>query len=85
MAANAKENIMKRIKEALLKPVPLPFPDREKEENIFVENNEDLAVLFAKEFKALQGNFCFCENKEAFKNSLDELITEKNWTKIFYK
>ena len=85
MAATAKENIMKRIKEALLKPVPLPFPDREKEENIFVENNEDLAVLFAKEFKALQGNFCFCENKEAFKNSLAKLIAEKNWTKIFYK
>ena len=85
MAANAKENIMKRIKEALLKPVPLPFPDREKEENIFVENNEDLAVLFAKEFKALQGNFCFCENKEAFKNALTALIAEKNWTKIFYK
>ena len=85
MAANAKENIMKRIKEALLKPVPLPFPDREKEENIFVENNEDLAVLFAKEFKALQGNFCFCENKEAFKAALTALIVEKNWTKIFYK
>ena len=85
MATNAKENIMKRIKEALLKPVPLPFPDREKEENIFVENNEDLAVLFAKEFKALQGNFCYCENKEAFKNALTTLIAEKNWTKIFYK
>ena len=85
MAATAKENIMKRIKEALLKPVPLPFPDREKQENIFVENNEDLEVLFAKEFKALQGNFCFCENKEAFKSSLAKLIAEKNWTKIFYK
>ena len=85
MAANAKENIMNRIKEALLKPVPLPFPNREKEENNFVENTDELDILFAKEFKALQGNFCYCENKAELKNQLQLLIANKGWTKIFYK
>ena len=85
MATNARENILNRIKEALVNPVPLPFPNNEESKDIFVENKEDLAVLFAKEFKSVSGNFSFCENKAALKTQLSQLITEKGWTKIFFK
>ena len=85
MAANARENILNRIKEALVNPVPLPFPNNEEGKDIFVENTEDLSILFAKEFTSVSGNFSFCENKKALKIQLQQLITEKGWTKIFYK
>ena len=85
MATNARENILNRIKEALVNPVPLPFPNNGESKDIFVENKEDLAVLFAKEFKSVSGNFSFCENKTALKNQLSQLIITKGWTKIFFK
>jgi L-lactate dehydrogenase complex protein LldG len=85
MATTAKENILKKIKEALVKTVPLPFPNRDVSENIFPAKEEDLDILFAKEFTAISGKFCFCINKLELKKQLQNLITEKKWTKIFYK
>jgi L-lactate dehydrogenase complex protein LldG len=81
----AKENILKKIKEALVKTVPLPFPNRDANENIFPANEEDLDILFAKEFTAISGKFCFCENKADLKKQLQNLIEQKEWRKIFYK
>lgn len=81
----ARENILKKIKEALVKTVPLPFPSRDVKEVIFAKTEEDLDVLFAKEFTAISGNFCYCESKADLKIQLQTLIGEKKWTKIFYK
>ncbi len=85
MATIARENILNRIKEALTNSVPLPFPNSEGNNSVFVENKEDLLVLFAQEFKALQGKFSFCKNEEDFKQKLQQLIKENGWTKIFFK
>jgi L-lactate dehydrogenase complex protein LldG len=85
MATTARENILKRIKEALVNPVPLPFPESEGNDNFFVENTEELPVLFAKEFISLQGKFSYCKNLDDLKNQLQTLIAQKGWTKIFYK
>ena len=85
MGATAKENILKKIKEALVKTVPLPFPNRDANEEIFPKNEEEIEVLFAKEFTAISGNFCYCENKSDLKKQLQILIDQKKWTKIFYK
>ena len=40
MGATAKENILKKIKKALVKTVPLPFPNRDESEEIFPKNEE---------------------------------------------
>jgi L-lactate dehydrogenase complex protein LldG len=85
MATTAKEKILFKIKEALVKKVPLPFPNRDAKESIFEVSKEDLAILFAKEFVALNGNFSFCANKAELKSLLQNLIIEKKWEKIFYK
>jgi L-lactate dehydrogenase complex protein LldG len=85
MATTAKEKILHKIKEALVKKVPLPFPNRDSKESIFEVSKEDLAILFAKEFVALNGNFSFCTNKAELKIQLQNLIEEKKWDKIFYK
>ena len=83
MATTAKENILKRIREALSNPVPLPFPNSEGNSEVFVNINEDPLVLFAEEFTKLQGKFSFCTNEEDLQKQLSKLIAEKNWTKIY--
>jgi L-lactate dehydrogenase complex protein LldG len=83
MATTAKENILKRIREALSNPVPLPFPNSEGNSDVFVNANEDPLVLFAQEFTKLQGKFSFCANEEDLQQQLAKLIGEKNWTKIY--
>jgi L-lactate dehydrogenase complex protein LldG len=83
MATTAKENILKRIREALSNPVPLPFPHSEGNSDVFVNNDEDHLVLFAQEFTKLQGKFSFCTNEVDLQEQLATLIGEKNWTKIY--
>jgi L-lactate dehydrogenase complex protein LldG len=83
MATTAKENILKRIREALSNPVPLPFPNSEGNSDVFVNTNEDPLVLFAQEFTKLQGNFSFCENEADLQQQLAKLIADKNWTKVY--
>jgi L-lactate dehydrogenase complex protein LldG len=83
MATTAKENILKRIREALSNPVPLPFPNSEGNSDVFVNNNEDPLILFAQEFTKLQGKFSFCANEADLQEQLTKLIAEKNWTKIY--
>lgn len=85
MATSAKENILKRIREALINTVPLPFPNSEGSSDVFVNNNEDPLILFAQEFTKLQGKFSFCASKEDLQNQLKTLIAEKSWRKIFCK
>ena len=81
----AKENILKKIRQALSNPVPLPFPHSEGAQSVFKHSNEDAAIVFAQEFTKLQGRFAFCTNEADLKTQLQQLLVEKNWTKIYFK
>lgn len=81
----ARENILKKIRQALSNPVPLPFPHSEGTQPVFKPAQEDLAVQFAEEFTRLQGRFAFCTDVHDLKLQLQQLLVEKNWTKIFFK
>lgn len=81
----ARENILKKIRQALSNPVPLPFPHSEGTQPVFKPANDDLSVQFAEEFTKLQGRFAFCTDINDLKNQLQQLLVEKNWTKIFFK
>lgn len=79
----AKENILKRIRQALSNPVPLPFPQSEGINSVFLPAPDDLEVVFAQEFVKLQGRFAFCTDEKDMVQQLQQLIAEKQWTKIF--
>lgn len=79
----AKENILKKIRQALSHPVPLPFPQSEGTHSVFLPATDSLDVLFAQEFTNMQGKFAFCVNEEEMLLQLKQLITEKQWTKIY--
>ena len=81
----AKENILKRIRQALSNPVPLPFPHSEGTTSVYTSTAEDTAIVFAEEFTKLQGKFAFCTSEHDLKDQLKKLISERNWTKVFYK
>lgn len=79
----AKENILKRIRQALSNPVPLPFPQSEGVNSVFMPPTDDLEVIFAEQFTQLQGRFAFCVNEKDMLKQLQQLISEKQWTKIY--
>jgi L-lactate dehydrogenase complex protein LldG len=84
MANTARENILNRIKKALLQPVPLPFPDRNDNETLYVQKEHDLNILFEQEFIGIQGNFVSCNNDADLKLKLKGLIDQKGWSNIYF-
>lgn len=82
---SSKENILNRIRKALINPVPLPFPDSEGYQSVYKPSMVNDAVLFAEEFTNLQGQFSFCENEYELKQQIFSLIKEKGWTNIYCK
>jgi L-lactate dehydrogenase complex protein LldG len=79
----AKENILKRIRQALSNPAPLPFPQSEGNNSVFFPPPDDLGVVFAEEFVHLQGKFAFCTDENDMLQQVQQLITAKEWTKVF--
>ncbi len=80
----AKEKILKKIRQALSNPVPLPFPDSEGTQTVFATSTEDPTVVFAEEFTRLQGKFAYCPDEENVKEQLLQLFRERGFTKIWF-
>ena len=81
--SSSKEKILKKIREALSNPVPLPFPKSEGTNSVFQPQKEDLEIIFAEEFTKLLGKFAFCVSEADMKLQLQQLIAEKKWTNIY--
>lgn len=79
----AKENILKKIREALSNPVPLPFVDSEGAHSVYHAASEDDAVLFAEAFTGLGGRFSFCQNDAELLQQLQQLLQQQGWQKIY--
>lgn len=81
--STAKENILKKIKQALDTPVPLPFELSEDTASVFHAASEELEVIFAENFTKLQGKFIFCADENELHVQLRQLISAKQWMKIY--
>jgi L-lactate dehydrogenase complex protein LldG len=81
----AKENILKRIRQALSNPVPLPFSQSEGTQSVFQSHTDDDAVIFAEMFTKLQGKFIYCPNEYELVKNVDQLIKNNHWVKIYCK
>ena len=78
----SKENILKKIRQALSHPVPVPFPQSDGKNSVFQPPADDLAVQFAQEFTKLQGRFAYCANEQDLIHQLNQLIEATHWEKI---
>jgi len=83
VVSQAKENILKKIRQALSNPVPLPFPQSEGPSSVFVPAKDEVEIIFAEEFTKLQGKFSFCMDENELHQHLRKLIEKKQWSKIF--
>jgi L-lactate dehydrogenase complex protein LldG len=81
--STARNNILKKIRMALAKPTPLPFPEAEGAENPIQPQSQDLVVEFAEQFSALQGKFVFCVDEQEFQTGFEKLCYQNQWTKIY--
>jgi len=81
--SSSKEKILKKIREALSNPAPLPFPNSEGSNSVFQPQPKEFEVLFAEEFSKLMGKFAFCVNETDAKNQIQKLITQKKWRHIY--
>lgn len=80
---NSKDQILKKIREALIEPVALPFPKSEGNSPAVVPLAQDIEIEFAEKLTALQGKFAFCQNKKELSRQVNELISNSHWDKIF--
>lgn len=79
----AKQNILKRVRQALSNSVPLPFPLSEGAGSVYHPAKQELEIIFAEEFTSLQGKFAFCTDENDLQWQVHQLIAQKEWAKIF--
>ncbi len=79
----AKENILKRVRNALSQPVPLPFPRAEGNQPVFEPKSPNLEIAFAEAFAALKGRFVFCSNHEELARNLTALSAHEHWNNCY--
>ena len=79
----AKENILKRIRQALSHSTPLPFPQSEGNNSVFQPARQEPEIEFAERFTQLQGKFIFCINHEKFVSQLKNLVDSMGWENIY--
>lgn len=75
--------MLRRIRQALSNPVPLPFSQSEGTASVYKTQQDDEAIIFAEEFTKLQGNFAFCPSENDLIKQLDKLIKERCWTNVY--
>lgn len=83
MGNTARENILTKIKQALGKPVPVPFPASEGNESVFLPPQQELEIEFAENFTRLEGRFSFCADEQELVSQLQTLISNRKWSKIY--
>lgn len=81
--SSSKEKILKKIREALSNPVPLPFSKSEGSNSVFQPQAEELEILFAEEFTKVSGKFAFCINETDATDQILKLIASRKWEHIY--
>lgn len=81
--STARENILKKIKQALVTKVPVPFSTHTETPSLFQPSQKELEIEFAEHFTSLQGRFSFCANQQELTEQLSQLFTSRKWEKIY--
>ena len=77
-----KEQLLKKIRKALLEKRDNPYPVLE-DLPVYPENKEMLEVVFAQELMAVSGHFIFCEDEIQLLENLIDLTEKNKWRKVY--
>ena len=80
---NSRENILTKIRQALVTPVPVPFAAGNTSDNVFLPSTQDLEVEFAENFTKLLGKFSFCTDMGEVVTNLNTLADLRGWKNIY--
>ncbi|MHA4808348.1 LutC/YkgG family protein [Flavitalea flava] len=80
--SSSKENILKKIRQALSQSTPLPFPQSEGNHSVFQPATQDPEIEFAEQFTRLSGKFIFCMDHQELSTQLKALTELQKWKKI---
>jgi L-lactate dehydrogenase complex protein LldG len=81
--SSSKENILKKIRQALANPVPVPFSQSEGNTSVFQPSTKELEIEFAENFTGLLGKFSFCIDEKELAAQLQRLSNTKKLTSIY--
>lgn len=79
----AKENILKRIREALAHTTPMPFPQSEKNQAVYPLLEQEPEIEFAERFTQLQGKFIYCINRQELAFQFGSLLRKQHWSPVY--
>jgi len=81
--SSAKENILKKIRQALSQSTPIPFPQSEGHHSVFTPATQDPEIEFAEQFTKLQGKFIFCMDHRELAEQLKGLVVHGDLKKLY--
>jgi L-lactate dehydrogenase complex protein LldG len=81
--SQAKENILKKIRQALTHSTPLPFAQSEGNSQVFEPSGQELEVEFAEQFTKLLGKFVYCQDHGELVRQLKALKIHEEWSDLF--
>ncbi|MES2775412.1 MAG: lactate utilization protein [Bacteroidota bacterium] len=83
MASSPKENILKKIRQALSTPVPIPYPNSEGNDSVYQPQLQEPEIEFAENFTKLLGIFSYCADEQELAAQLKVLAEKRKWEKIY--
>ncbi len=81
----SREQILKRVRNASMKPIENPYSDVDLDSNVYMESEEDLEVIFAEELSKVNGQFIYCENEQELRIILHSIFVQNQWTSALVK
>ena len=79
----SRENILKKIRQALIHKTDQRFPNVELEKNVYNSGKESKEEHFAKAFTKAGGQFIFCESVLDFLDHVVSLAQENKWNHFY--
>ncbi|MDP4148481.1 MAG: LUD domain-containing protein [Bacteroidota bacterium] len=79
----AKENTLKKIRQALSHPTPIPFPNSEGNSSVFQPPTQEPEIEFAEQFTKLLGKFVYCADHRELNEQLRALIINRDWKRLW--
>jgi len=83
MPNTAKENILKKIRQALSTPVPIPYAASEGNDSVYQPQLQEPEIEFAENFTKLLGTFSYCADQQELAEQLKVLAEKRQWQKIY--
>ncbi len=78
----AREEMLKKIRQALLISTDFPFGEDDKNLEVFAKTEDISELFFAQQLIEAGGKFVYCENVRDFHKQFTKLIEKNKWKKL---